>query len=163
MNPQETTQQADAIETIFAIPFSKLKLHEMSKEDMMFFAELYLIGNKPLNIPEKEKPFLMQVMDKRIDACFTYKMDDTVILFIANQSQVVGTAIMYLWYFQYLSKKHGIDRFTMEHFGNFFGDGFPKNEDLHKLWLNQKIIRDTNNFGSDNLLDYASAGQSILN
>lgn len=112
---------------------------------------------------DEEKPFLYKVMEKRINFCFTYTFTERVLAFLSIKCKSVGTAIMYLWYFQYLSKKHNLNKFDISDVSEYFPNGFPSEDDLSGLWDEQKVKRPVNSLSSDNLLDYSSAGESILN
>ena len=45
-------------------------------------------------------------------------------------------------------------------FAEIFGSGFPSEEALNKMWMQQQVIIEGNN--SDNLLDYPKAGLSLF-
>jgi hypothetical protein len=67
--------------------------------------------------------------------------------------------VMYLTYLQYWAKIHEEREITFDLFcERIFPLGFPKEEDLHNLWNNQKVRVES---GSDNLLDYSIALTSI--
>lgn len=158
----ETTKQADAVEKIFCVRFSKLKTFPMSDANSEILVKLLLAKNVIKDIAEKEKPWLYQIIEKRIQLCFTFKISDPrLILFIALVAGSPGTAVMYLAYLQYWCKQNNIKELDLDIFcERIFPMGFPCENDLHELWDSQKINRPDSN-GSDNLLDYSSAYQSI--
>lgn len=117
--------------------------------------------NQPYDIPEKEKPGMMQLIEKRIKGCLTIEVIDVrLIVFLAYLCETPGKAVMYLAYLQYRCKLKGIKHPTLEQFGEMMPWGFPSNEDLKKVWDAQKVTR-SGAQGSDNLLDYQTAYKSI--
>lgn len=162
MLPSEVVHEEDAIEKYFCKEFKKLPTFPMGARDSELLVRLLLGGD--LVIPQEEKPFLIQVIEKRVEHCFTYTINSKAVAFIAALTENPGTAIMYLTYFQYVSKqfrKQATDKLvTLELICEVFPMGFPSKEDLHNLWDSIKVK--CSNGGSDNLLDYASALKSIL-
>lgn len=166
---EDKTQIENSVEEIFCKPFDKLKSHEMSEEDTELLIMLLMKEKiNPTNTPiaEKDKPFLYQVIEKRIDACFTFEITDArLILFLCAIAKSPGTAIMYLAYLQYWCKKNDVKEIDLEKFAEIFPNGFPCEEDLQKIWDEQKVSRRTPEGvripGSDNLLDYQTAYKSI--
>lgn len=156
----EQTKEADAVEKYFCQPFEKLSKHPMSDELSKMMITL-LFSKKEISIPEKEKPFLLKVIETRIKHSFTFTiLDIRLSFFLCVLSQTPGTAIMYLTYLQYWAKNHQLKVITFDDFcKDIFPMGFPSDEDLHQLWISIKVKRE--NGGSDNLLDYQSAMESI--
>lgn len=164
MNAFETTKIPDAIEVIFCKEFEeciKSKNHPMDTELGELLIQLMVCGD--LNIPEAEKPFIYKLIEKRIDALHTYKLEPKAILLLSFVAERAGIAVMYIWYLQYISKKRNIKEMDMDYIiKKVFVNGFPKPDELHAVWDNQKVNTGQNT-GSDNLLDYYTAGESILN
>lgn len=158
----EDTQKPDAVEKIFCEPFEKLKMHPMSKDVSEILVKLLLYKGAFKELPDKEKPFLYQVIEKRIKYCFTFNIEDPrLILFLAIVAESPGTAVMYMAYIQYWCKKNGVEVLDLDTFcEKIFPWGFPNEDDLHKLWDEQKVNR-KGTHGSDNLLDYETAYKSI--
>lgn len=157
----ENTKQPDAVEKIFCQPFEKLKRYPVNGENMEILMKLLLYKNAFDDIPDNEKPFIYQLIEKRIKYCFTYKIEDPrLLIFLSLIAESPGKAVMYLAYLQYWCRKSGAQVLTLEIFcESIFPWGFPSDDDMHKLWDEQKVNRDSS--GSDNLLDYATAYQSI--
>lgn len=119
--------------------------------------------------------FYYKVMQKRIEHCFDYKLDDVyLMLFLMDLVESTGTLIQYLTYFQYWCFKHNTWEITFEIFVEMFPLGYPSSADLSNIWYNTKIksIEKNWNFkfeginiedlkGSDNLIDYPFALDSI--
>lgn len=156
------TKQPDAVEKIVCQPLEKLKRYRMSDDIAEMLVKMMLYKEAFKNIPDdKEKPFIYKLIAKRIECCFTYKIEDPrLILFLAMISETPGKAVMYLAYLQYWCNKSGVQLLDLDTFcERIFPFVFPSDDDLHKLWDSQKVNRDSG--GSDNLLDYGTAYQSI--
>lgn len=162
MLKQETINQEDAVEQYFCKPFDVAKRYPLTEENSAFLLEL-LFKSPAYSIPDKEKPFLVQVIEKRLQYSFSFKINDArLILFIAIITRTPGTAIMYLVYLQYWCKKNERKEIDLKLFcESIFPWGFPNESDLSKIWDKQKIQREKDYKGSDNLLDYQSAMKSI--
>lgn len=159
MLSKETTTEPDAIEKIFCVPFEKLEQYPMDNEIENIF--LFLLMADPDKKLNTEKPFLYKVIEKRVQYCFNYAINDArLIMILCILAVSPGCAVMYLTYLQYYCKNKSKKTLTIEDLGNIFPRGFPCEDDLHKLWDAQKVK--PNRGGSDNLLDYATAMQSIM-
>jgi len=154
------TEQPNSIEELFAKKFEQLNKYPMDNETSEIFVKLILSKNSEYEIPESEKPFIYQVLDKRISVVHDYEVDDRVLLFLSWICKSAGVGVMYCWYLQYEAKKRGVDEITFEIFTEIFAWGFPSEDGLSKLWDEQKVIR--KDMGSDNLLDYPKAGLSLF-
>lgn len=162
MLKQETINQEDAVEQYFCKPFDVAKRYPLTEENSMFLIDL-LFKNSTFSIPDKDKPFLVQLIEKRLQYSFSFKINDArLILFIAIISRTPGTAIMYLTYLQYWCKKNQRKEIDLKLFcESIFPWGFPSESNLSKIWDNQKLKREKDYFGSDNLIDYQTAIKSI--
>jgi hypothetical protein len=155
------TEQPNSIEELFAKQFEQSTKYPMDNETSEIFVKLILSKNSQFEIPDNEKPFLYQLIEKRISVVHDYKVDDRVLLFLSWICKSAGEAVMYCWFLQQESKKRNVELITFEIFSNIFGSGFPSSEGLHKIWLAQKINCNSM-FSSDNLLDYPKAGFSLF-
>ena len=149
--------QPDAVEKYFCEDFEKLPRHPM--DDFLsktLIALAYGGESREMTIPEAEKPFLYKLIEKRIRYCFTFSiLDERLLLFLTAVAQTPGKAIMYLTYMQYWAKRHKQFVITFDDFCmKIFPHGFPNDEDLHDVWVKQKIK-------NGNLLDFQSAMVSI--
>jgi hypothetical protein len=149
-----------AIETYFCKPFAKLQKHEMNEQLTQLTIDLCVMPPS-FAIPEKKKPYLMQIIEKRIEYCFEYKItDQRLLLYIAAVAEKAGTAIMYLWYLQYWCYKNDIWELDYDLFcQRIFPMGFPCDADLEELWYSVKVQHP--DLHSGNLLDVGAAGKSI--
>lgn len=152
----ETKIEKNSIEKLICEPFEKLHRFPMNDELSKIMIQLML---SDVNIPEDERPFLYQLIEKRIKHCFSYEINDPkLILFLCILTETPGNAIMYLTYLQYWCKKNDVKELTFHNFcSEIFPVGFPSEDDLQKLWDSQKV----NVGGSDNLLDHQLALESI--
>jgi hypothetical protein len=159
----ELTQKEDSIEKLFCVPFSKLKVDSLDKNNFEVLFKLLQLEklNSEINLLDENKPFLYLIFEKRLQI-HSYSANIYTKLFIAHICKSAGEVIMYCWYLQYISNIRNIKLFTLEDVINTFPDGFPTSNELHDIWFNQKVSRE-NMDNSDNLLDYYSAGKSILN
>lgn len=142
------------------------KMHSLTREpadDELMGTLIRLYFTEGLKIPDKEKPFLFQIIEKRLQHCFTIKIEDhRLILFLCVLAESPGSAIMYLWYLQYWCFINEVKELNLELFcEKIFPMGFFTKSDLSKIWDLQKVSITRDEHGSDNLVDYASAGMSI--
>jgi len=85
------------------VVYNFLKDCEPVQMDNKTTETLFIIGMMPKNVKLKteEKPFVFQIMEKRIAHCFTYKItDERALLAISVWAESAGTSILYLWYIQ---------------------------------------------------------------
>ncbi len=134
---------------------------EMSNE----VTELYMLislMSKDVKLSTEEKPFVFQIMEKRVESCFTFKFtDERALLALSIWAESAGVSIIYLWYIQAWCFKNNIREVDFETLGlKIFSRGIFSQKDLKSVWDNQKVK--TNSMSeSDNLIDYNVAGLSI--
>jgi hypothetical protein len=155
------TKNENSIEEFFAKKFEQCPKCPMDNKFSEIFIKLSMLEDINLNISENDKPSIYKIIEQRINSCHTFKVDDKVLLFLSILCNSVGYGIMYIWYLQYESKKRNINFITFDIFSEIFSWGFPSNETLDKLWINQKVNR-SDIKESDNLLDYALAGKTLF-
>lgn len=155
----DTIRQADAVEKLFCEPFEKLKRFPMSREESEMMIKLLL---SKITIPEDGKPQIVQLLEKRLKHCFTFKLKDPkLILFLCFLSETPAVVVIYLTYLQYWAKKTNTKELNFDIFcERIFPMGFPADRDLSLLWDSVKVYR-SGAMTSDNLLDYQSALSSI--
>ena len=151
----------ESIEKIICSQITQAVKNPMSKFEQEILVSL-LLANKNFKIPQKEKPFLFQLIEKRINACHTFSTDDErVILFLVSVCQSPGSAILYLWFIQFWCHFNRIKVIDLDIFcGKIFPNGFPSTECVNAIWDSQKLIN-VPKMGSDNLVDYNYCGDSI--
>lgn len=150
----------NAIEEVIYDFLKDCNLVEMSNQ----VTELYmLIGlmSKDVKLSTEEKPFVFQVMEKRLENCFTFRfIDERALLAVSIWAESAGVAITYLWYIQGWCFKNNVREVDFETLGlKIFPTGIFSEENLKSVWDNQKIEK--SGMESDNLIDYNVAGLSI--
>ena len=157
------TKKETAIEELL-YDFLKNRCREEMSEDV---CETYLtIGMTPKNlqIPNTEKPILFQIIEKRVEHCFTFRFtDQRAILAVCIWAESAGSAIMYLWYIQAWCFKNNVKEVDFETLGmKIFPMGTFSEKDLSEVWKNQKVKPDDKkNSYESNLIDFNQAGSSI--
>ena len=152
-------KNVNAIEEVICQKMEVLPCQPMDKDlsailiNLLFSEGADVFGEKP-------KPFLCEVISKRIECCFQYTITDTANLFLAALTQTPGNAVVYMWYLQYQCNKHGIDVVDLNFICDLFPIGFPSEKDMMDIWDSQKVL--PVDHGPDNLVDYASAGLSLM-
>ena len=160
MLEHKTVQQEDAIEHLFCIPFVALERVAMSDEILSFLVDS-VIQDEAASLHENEAK---KRLSERIKICFSYTMDEKTKLFLLFLCEgIINRCIMYLTYYQYVSRRKKIKHFLFpESITNIFADKFPSNSDLDKLWENVRVEKTRRGAGSNNLLDYQTALHSLL-
>jgi len=154
------TEQPNSIEELFAKKFEELSKYPMDNNTSEIFVKLLLSRRNSEEIKENEKPNFYKLIENRISVVHDYQVDDRVVLFLCWICRTPHICVMYCWYLQYESKKHNTEKISFELFAEIFGSGFPSEEALNKMWMQQQVIIEGNN--SDNLLDYPKAGLSLF-
>lgn len=160
MLDENVKEQPNSIEELFAKEFEKTKKNPMDKDTSEILMKLIMSKNSSYQIPEKDKPFLYKLLEKRIEVLHSFEVDDRVLLFLCCICRSAGVGVMYCWYLQYQSKRKNTKEISLETFCEIFPMGFPSEDDLSRLWDAQKVK--TKGMSSDNLLDYPQAGKSLF-
>lgn len=164
MLPNTEVENPSAIETHVCKKIEICPKEELSKEDgSLLFQLFFLSKDAPLaEIPQKDKPFLYQVIEKRIKFCFDYQINDVaLLLFLTSIAKNPAVAVMYCWYLQYWAKTNNVKEINLMTFcEKIFPMGFPSETQMSSIWQSQKVDRKGKS-GSDNLVDYANAGKSL--
>ena len=156
-----------AIEVNVCQQIEKSKKHELDAELFAMFGVLMQASGKKTGvIPEKEKPPLFKMIEKRIDAYHTFTItDQRLLLILTAVATTPGKAVLYLWYIQYWCYRNNVRELDLETFSqSVFPHGFPSDESLQEIWEGQKVNKpDTDGTGARivNLVDYANAGLSM--
>lgn len=136
------------------------KLVQMSDDVARTFIMIAMMP-KNVKIKQEEKPFIFQIIEKRVEHCFTFKFtDERALLALSMWAESAGSAILYLWYIQSWCFKNKVEEIDFETLGmQIFPMGIFSKKDLQSAWDNQKVKSDA--MQSDNLIDYSNAGLSI--
>jgi len=159
--PYDKTKEENSVEVLFASKFESLKRHPMTDEVAKILITLSL-APIPEDDKEANEQFLCKIIEQRFKA-LGYTMDIKGRIFLAYMTNSPGMAVMYCHYLAYYCKKNHILSLTFTDLCmDVFPFGFPSEEDLHKLWDEQKVHREQDQPGTDNLLDYFGASKSIM-
>lgn len=159
--PYDKTKEENSVEILFASKFEELKRHPMPDEVAKILITLSL-ASIPEDDKEANEQFLCKIIEKRFKA-LGYSMDIKARIFLAYMANSPGMAVMYCHYLAYYCKKNNVSSLTfIDLCMDVFPFGFPSEEDLHKLWDEQKVDRNQDQPGTDNLLDYFHASKSIM-
>lgn len=95
---------ADSIKKIICDPIEAAPKYPMDEETTGILVKLLFSGQINPVIKDSEKPFLYQLIEKRL-SLFNFTIRDTrLIVFLMIISRSPGVAVMYLWYLQYWAK-----------------------------------------------------------
>ena len=116
---------------------------------------------KDMKLQQAHKPSVFQIIEKRVEHSFTFKItDERVLLAISLWAESAGVAIIYLWYIQAWCFKNQIKEVDLQTLGfEIFPNGIFSEKDLKSVWENQKVQKI--GMDSDNLIDYGIAGLSL--
>lgn len=133
---------------------------EMSDESTEMFLKIGMMP-KDMKLQTENKPYIFQIIEKRIQYCFTFKVtDERVLLAITLWAESAGVAIIYLWYIQGWCFKNNVKEVDFDTLGiRIFPTGILSEKDLRLVWENQKVEK--SGMESDNLIDYNISGSSI--
>jgi hypothetical protein len=165
MLENQMTKDPNSIEEFFCNPFSKLPVTPMNKEQTSLFIQLIAADKsekafEPINEDDMDAPFTLRLLEKRLKSSFTFSMTFPLKIMVASIANSAGSVLMYLTYLQYKAKQLNKPTLDTSDLANIFPMGFPT--DLQDIWDSQKVKGAENNpYGSDNLLDYRSASESI--
>lgn len=152
------TQQPNAIERVFCVPFSKLEHHKLDDDMMRSFISVYMIPEDAPEAFEIAETFIIKLGRARLNGCFTFEICDwrLWVLLAMITDGVAGQIVMYLTYLQWWCKENDQRILTLDDISRrIFPLGLPSKEDLHDLWNKQKV----KDYG--NLLDHYTAAESI--
>jgi hypothetical protein len=158
--PFEKASEQNSVELLFSEKFKDLDCHELSDEMSQIMFGLIMVQSDSELLKTLCDGFLSQVITERFYA-LGYTMDHKTNIFICILCENRINSIMYCHYLAYWCKKNKVQKIYFNDFCNYiFPFGFPSNKDLNNLWESQKLEGYT---GSDNLLDYFRASNSIMN
>lgn len=95
----------------------------------------------------------------RVQSCHTYTISIAATLFMATLIDRPGVSTIYANYIQYKAFKKGLKKVGIQHIADMMPFGIFSKETLSQAWDKQKY--QNNGIGSDNMLDYYSAQESI--
>jgi hypothetical protein len=150
----------NAIEEVVYDFLKDCEVVEMSQETTEMFLRIGMLA-KNVKFPKEKKPPIFQIIEKRVEHCFTFKfIDDRALLGLSIWAESAGVAILYLWYIQAWCFKNQVKEVDFETLClRIFPMGIFSEKDLKSVWDNQKVQKI--GMESDNLIDYDVAGLSI--
>jgi hypothetical protein len=151
----------NAIEEVVYDFLKDCDLTPMSEESSLMFLEIGMMP-KSMKLPKENQPILFQILQKRIEHCYTFKVtDERVLLALTLWCESAGVGIIYLWYIQGWCFKNNVREVDFDILATrIFASGVFSEKDMKSVWDNQKVQRN-NMDESDNLIDYNIAGLSI--
>ena len=165
----EVTKKEDSIENIFCKELeAKGKTKPMSEQETMILMHIMLEKGKGnsnsidglYDKVEKQSASLLILKD-RLEG-LKKSLDKESLILCSVFCRTPGECVMYANYIAYKMKSNDIDHLTIEDLcSNVFPFGFFTDETLEKFWDIQKVNTEGNH-GSDNLLDYRKAAESIM-
>ncbi len=165
----------NSIEKLFCIPFSKINVHPLTKEETSIMTSLLFTeldkkkksDFKELKLdafafPHQNYTILVKsIENKRFD----FKISQDAAIMVSIMCRVVGDVIMYMAYLHYYyfkNLKHTNNIIDLEELSSkIFPNGFPSKTSLERMWELQKVSVE-DNVSSDNLLDYKKALASLI-
>lgn len=158
------TLDRTACEELVCKEMSKLTPSPLTDSMSEMLIKLLMIQDLQLPTEVKDE-FMYKVIKQRLTK-FKYEMEDSVILLLMMITGNPGTAVMYLFYFQYLiktkypellTKRIDINDFCMK----LIPWGVFSDEDLIKIWDNQKLTGHPRN-SMDNIVDHPELCESLF-
>lgn len=157
MLPKEEIANPNKINQLVyeSLRFSKTREMTIFETDM--FVKLFKANKQNPEIPEKEKPWLLKVIEARFKAFGTIEVTDSrvyVMLMTICKNPVQSS--IYFWFIQawcFHNKVRVLNFKVLTE--SIFPMGFFTDEQLTKVWDSQKTE------DGKNVLDFASAGESI--
>ena len=152
----------NATEDYFCKPLNAFVPEVLSKYQMQIMAIIYSVKEEDLKKLEAdltEVYWFYPAIQKRLDVCFTYKMNTKAKLLLASWCESVGDTVMYLTLLQYKCKSKGIKELDFEDLALMFADGIIGRAFKTKIWDGQKVQCEHR---QANLIDHASAMKSLI-
>ena len=161
----EVTQLPDSVEMIFCKPLDEGGERVELDEIQIQIITLAMVSSKEktdyMYEKLKSEHYLSLILEDRLKS-INCKTDNGVKILITYSCKSPGEIVMYTYYLAYKMKKLGIEFLDMGTMClKIFPKGFFSSETLEKYWDNQKV-NTRGNRGSDNLLDYQKASESLL-
>lgn len=159
---QEVTELPDSIETIFCKPLDeegkRQPLSEIMMKLLIHVATCKQEGIDELYGKAKSEWALLSILEDRLGS-LNCAVDKGPLVVMSMACKTPGECVMYANYIAYKAKKLEVSRVTINDFCmDIFPTGFFTDDTLSDHWDKQKVKSN----GSDNLLDYLSAAESLI-
>jgi hypothetical protein len=164
----EVTNQDNGIEVHFCEPLdTKGEKSNMSDEDSQIFLTLCFVSEEDSNEMYNDvykASGILKIFSSRAEYA-GLKIDKKSSIMISVLCETPGEAVMYVYYLLYKAKQLGLKNgITFNDLGEkIFPFGFFTKKTLDFYWDEQKVKKNTESSGSDNLLDYKTASMSLVN
>ena len=161
----EVTELPDSVENLFCKPLDQNGEIQKASEMQMSLIFFAMTSNKE-DVDEmyesvKKENMLLLILEDRLKK-IGCPLDKESILLISTACKSPGEAVMYSSYIRYKMKELAIDFLDIEKLcSEIFPSGFFTEKTLREHWDLQKVKTESNR-GSDNLLDYLKAYESIM-
>lgn len=115
----------------------------MTNEESEFFIVMNMVeldngdGDLPSDLEPIKNTFMYQVLSKRL-AFHGIPVKETVIAFLASICDSPGKAVMYCAALKYIMDEQKPTKIGMMEMALAFQSGFPRSDDMAKLWELQK-------------------------
>jgi hypothetical protein len=147
----------------WCVRFSKLPTRPLSKENSGMLIRLFWMPEESEQAMFEEllkNDWVFSGMVKRATHRLSAKFDIKAILWLKINAENIGTAVMLLYYAQYIAKKNNTKHVTFSFINtHVFPIGFPSEADLQSLWDLQKV--EIGGVSEDNAIDIVKASKSI--
>jgi hypothetical protein len=158
------TDQENSVEELFCGELERTgKINPLDKDMMKLLVTLVTNKSAIDEIYEdaRKMSFLIPILEDRLKT-MNRELDKASAIFIGLACQTPGDSVMYSYYIAYQMKKKGIGKkLTLEEICmSIFPNGLFDSESMDEVWDKQKVNRDGS--GSDNLLDYRKASESLI-
>jgi hypothetical protein len=161
----EVTELPDSVENLFCKPLDQNGEIQKASEMQMRLIFFSVTSNQE-DIDEmydgiKKDHMLLSILEDRLKK-IGCNLDKASIILLSTACKTPGEAVMYSSYIGYKMKELAIDFLDIEKLcSEIFPNGFFTEKTLHDHWDLQKVKTESSG-GSDNLLDYLKAYESIM-
>ena len=160
------TEDSNSVEILFCQELEKTgKINPLGEEMMKILITLVTRKDSIDEIYDevKKKTALIAILEDRLGT-MNRELDKGAALFIGLSCETPGDSVMYAYYLAHKMKQKGIGKILeLEKLCiDIFPNGLFEKESLNEIWDKQKVSIGEGFSGSDNLLDYRKASESLI-
>ena len=160
------TEDSNSVEILFCQELEKTgKINPLGEEMMKILITLVTRKDSIDEIYDevKKKTALIAILEDRLGT-MNRELDQGAALFIGLSCETPGDSVMYAYYLAHKMKQKGIGKILeLEKLCiDIFPNGLFEKESLNEIWDKQKVSGGEGFSGSDNLLDYRKASESLI-
>lgn len=164
----------NSIEEIVCKALDAKKKQPMNEQQSIAMLTFLFGGDEGIKLADdilEKQLWTANVLKKRLKAQFDRDLDSRVAVLIGLGGYSVGGCVLFTYYLQWKANELGIrGEITIKDFAEqIFPFGMFSEEDLSLVWKSQKVDNRDERFedleikrGTDNLVDYGHAAQSLL-